>query len=436
MSAFVRILTVASLLAASACGPEKPAGPHPELQAAVTGQQRPAFVGRDAQARAIWKDEQRFYSENGFQLTWSDGERPSRAMEALVRAIQAAPANGLDPSDYAVDTLAAARDRFDPSTAHEVDLQYTYAYLRYAWHLSRGTRRPEEISKLWHAADRGIDLVASLNGAIESGDIEQALEEIVPKAPQYHGLRGELAKARQRGADTDELQIIAINLDRWRWMPNDLGPRYLFVNIPAFRLDAFENGTSVLDMKVVTGRKEDATPVMRDEMTHVVFSPYWNIPASIVQEEILPALEKNPDYLERQNIEMVSASGESDDVRFRQRPGAGNALGLVKFMFPNNHSIYLHDTPADALFGRMQRAFSHGCVRVEQPIELAQYVLRDQPEWPQDRIETAMHAGTERTVKLSQPIPVYLAYFTAWEEHGTLQTRPDIYGHDRAHLSR
>jgi murein L,D-transpeptidase YcbB/YkuD len=105
-------------------------------------------------------------------------------------------------------------------------------------------------------------------------------------------------------------------------------------------------------------------------------------------------------------------------------------------MFPNNHSIYLHDTPADSLFGRMQRAFSHGCVRVEQPIELAKYVLRDRAEWTQDRIEKAMHAGTERTVKLSQPIPVYLAYFTAWEEHGTLQTRPDIYGHDRAHRSR
>ena len=153
-----------------------------------------------------------------------------------------------------------------------------------------------------------------------------------------------------------------MNMDRWRWLPDDLGSRYLLVNIPAFRLDAIENGKSVLAMDVVTGKKDSPTPVLADEMTTVVFSPYWNIPADIVTKEILPKAEKDPDYLARNNIEL-DASGQ----HYRQRPGEGNSLGQVKFLFPNHFNVYLHDTPAQALFNRIERDFSHGCVRLSQP---------------------------------------------------------------------
>jgi murein L,D-transpeptidase YcbB/YkuD len=246
-----------------------------------------------------------------------------------------------------------------------------------------------------------------------------------PSSPQYQGLKHQLALAHGRG-DAAAVQQIAMNMERWRWLPDDLGGRYVLVNIPAFRLDVIESGRSVLDMKVVTGKKASPTPVLADQMTTVVFSPYWNIPQDIVRKEILPKVEKDPDYLEKNNME---ADGESG--RYRQRPGKGNSLGGVKFLFPNHFNVYLHDTPSQSLFERVERDFSHGCVRLDEPDALAQYVLRDQPEWTPEKIAEAMRSGTERAVKLKQPLPIYLVYFTAWEEDGQLKTVPDVYGLDR-----
>jgi len=183
----------------------------------------------------------------------------------------------------------------------------------------------------------------------------------------------------------------------------------------------------VLEMKVVTGKKDSPTPVLADRMTTVVFSPYWNIPTDIVDKEITPKIEKDPEYLDKQHIEV------DDRGRYRQLPGPGNSLGRVKFLFPNHFNVYLHDTPAQALFNRVERDFSHGCVRVDDPDALARYVLRDQPEWTAEKISAAMQSGTEQAVKLKSPLPIYLVYFTAWEEGGALKTVPDVYGLDRRH---
>ena len=185
----------------------------------------------------------------------------------------------------------------------------------------------------------------------------------------------------------------------------------------------------MLDMKVVTGKKSSPTPVLADRMTTVVFSPYWNIPQDIVQKEIVPKLEADPGYLDRNNMEA------DENGRYRQRPGKGNSLGQVKFVFPNHYNVYLHDTPAQSLFERVERDFSHGCVRLDEPMKLAQYVLRDQPEWTDEKI-TRGDAGRHRARRaLKQPLPIYLVYFTAWEDGGTLKTVPDVYGIDRRHMA-
>lgn len=241
------------------------------------------------------------------------------------------------------------------------------------------------------------------------------------------------------------LSQVAMNLERWRWLPDDLGARHLLVNIPYFHLIAREDGKAVLDTRVVVGKPGNETPTFSDEMTHVVFSPYWNIPETIALEETAPAIARDPNYLARNNMEVVNASGgvvpassipwgDEQAVRglsFRQRPGATNALGLVKFMFPNQHNVYLHDTPTDSLFSRIGRAFSHGCVRVEEPETLAAYVLRDQPKWTAEAIHDAMRAGEEQHVKLSQPLPVHLIYMTAWvDDRGGLHFQDDVYGYD------
>src|SRR5215203_1299946 len=235
---------------------------------------------------------------------------------------------------------------------------------------------------------------------------------------------------------------IQMNMERWRWLPRDLGERYILVNIPEMRLDVYEGDKVPLTMKVVVGKPDSQTPIFNDEMTYLVFSPYWNVPETIAQDETLPAVIKDPGFLTRNNMDIVDKAGNAVDpasldlsdpaaYRFRQRPGNDNSLGLVKFMFPNQFNVYLHDTPADSLFGRAARSLSHGCVRVEQPEELANYVLRDQPEWDGERIQAAMHGGEEKIAKLKAPLPVYLGYWTARARpDGTVHFRPDVYDVD------
>ena len=245
------------------------------------------------------------------------------------------------------------------------------------------------------------------------------------------------------------IQQVAINLQRWRYMPDDLGERHFLVNIPYYHLMARESGKTVMDIRVVVGKPGNNTPIFSQDMESVVFSPYWNIPDTIAENETAPAVARDPNYLAKQGIEILRVSGKgtetvsasdvnwdsADAVRglvFRQKPGDGNALGHVKFLFPNQYNVYLHDTPADSLFAKPGRAFSHGCIRVEEPETLAKYVLKDYPEWDDEKIFAAMRAGVEKHVKLKQTIPVHITYFTAWvDDKGGLHFQPDIYGYDR-----
>jgi len=237
------------------------------------------------------------------------------------------------------------------------------------------------------------------------------------------------------------IRTIALNLERWRWLPDPMPARYLIVNVPDFRLEAIENGKMVMDMRVVVGQPDNKTPIFADEMTHVIFSPYWNVPPGIAKDETIPRVMNDPGFLSRNNMEVVNQSGhvvDADSVdwsntnglRIRQRPGSDNALGGVKFVFPNNFDVYLHDTNATKLFDRIERGLSHGCVRVEEPLKLAQYVLRDQPEWTAESIDAAMKAGQEKHVKLSTAIPVYIVYKTAWVHDGGVRFLKDLYEHD------
>jgi len=239
----------------------------------------------------------------------------------------------------------------------------------------------------------------------------------------------------------EKIRSIELNMERWRWLPDTMPARYLLVEVPDYRLDAIENGKSVLDMRVVVGAPDKKTPIFADEMTTVIFSPYWNVPPDIAKTETAPNAAKDPGYLDRNNMEVVDASGQPVDassvdwsnpsgVRIRQRPGAGNALGGVKFIFPNNFDVYLHDTNAGKLFDRIERGLSHGCVRVEEPQKLAEYVLRDFPEWTPEQISAAMQAGQEKGVKLKTPIPVFIVYMTARVHEGGVRFLKDIYGHD------
>ncbi len=241
------------------------------------------------------------------------------------------------------------------------------------------------------------------------------------------------------------LRQIAANMERYRWLPRTLGDRYIFVNVPAFRLEAYEDGKPVLDMKVIVGAEynDRATPAFSDSMSYVVFRPYWNVPANIALDEILPAAERDPGYMSRHGYEVVRGWGddapvlgqfapsydeiESERLRIRQRPIRQNALGSVKFIFPNDFAIYLHDTPTQSLFDRDVRAFSHGCIRVERPVDLAHFVLG----WDDARIREAMTSGPEnRQLPLERKLPVYILYLTTYVRNGELYFGNDLYERD------
>jgi murein L,D-transpeptidase YcbB/YkuD len=216
---------------------------------------------------------------------------------------------------------------------------------------------------------------------------------------------------------------IAANMERYRWLPRSFGSRYIFVNVSAFKLEAYDSGQKKLEMKVIVGQEyqDKATPVFADSMETVVFRPYWNVTPDIAAKEVFP---KGEAYMARENMETYRENGQ---LRVRQRPGPKNALGFVKFLFPNDFNIYLHDTPNHELFKEDIRAFSHGCIRVEKPAELAQWVLG----WPADKVQSNMdNPPDNKSVKVPAKIPVYITYFTSYINNGQLYFGNDLYNRD------
>lgn len=224
----------------------------------------------------------------------------------------------------------------------------------------------------------------------------------------------------------DRIKAISVNMERCRWVSPEMNTaqEFITVNIPAFWLQYIRDGKEVMTSRVVVGKEMNKTVVFSGKLSYIVFAPYWNVPTSILEKEIKPELAKNPNYLAEHNMEWY-------DGRLRQKPGGNNSLGLVKFMFPNSNNIYLHDTPAKSLFNKDERAFSHGCVRVEKARDLAVMITKNDGKWTADKVDKAMNAGTESSYVLKKKIPVYIAYFTAWaDENGNTAFFDDVYQRD------
>ncbi len=231
------------------------------------------------------------------------------------------------------------------------------------------------------------------------------------------------------------LQQILLNLERMRWLPSRPEGDMILVNIPEFVLHVYDGKKNVWNMNVVVGKEGHNTMMFSGDLNQVVFSPYWNVPVSIVKSEILPSIAKDPGYLARNNMEQTGTEGGYPVIR--QLPGPDNSLGKVKFLFPNSFNIYFHDTNAKSLFSKDKRAYSHGCIRLAEPEKMAQYLLRHQPEWTDSKIFDAMNSGNEKYVKLKEPVPVFITYYTAWVgENGQLNFREDIYDHDKKLTAR
>jgi L,D-transpeptidase YcbB len=322
------------------------------------------------------------------------------------------------------------------------------------------------------SGDRG-PRVASLrrrlhaSGDLDSGNDSDVYDRNVAGAVarfrRRHGLPGDsIADQATLGAMNvpveQRIRQMEINLDRYRWLPAELTERYVLVNIPDYRLYAYDDGKRKFEQRVIVGDQyTNATPVFADSMTYLVFRPEWNVPPGILAREILPRLRDDDHYdLAARGLEVVDSVGrlvrdaseiDWDDIdrtkplayHIRQKPGPTNALGRVKFMFPNRFNIYLHDTPSRKLFQRERRTLSHGCVRVENPVQLAEFALDGQDGWDAGKIDEALtDSGKPKSqvVSLRQPLPVYLLYLTAFVQNGQVQFRNDPYGKDRRALER
>jgi murein L,D-transpeptidase YcbB/YkuD len=384
--------------------------------------------------------------------------------------------NEIGSSNFtATDLVALVRqtldaDHFADALQHLSPSQAGYARLRQAVATYQtiaakgGWPRIPDGPKL-QKGDRGSRVAALHKRLLITGDLEQktlhsgdlfdAVVELGLRRFQgRHGLEpdgvvGQATLAELNVPVETRLRHLTLNMERWRWLPENLGERHITVNIPDFALQVVEQTQSVLSMRVVVGRPTRPSPVFSADMTYLVLSPHWYVPPTIALEDKLPLIRKDPSYVARQNFRIFhdagwgstqidplsvnwsAVSARNFPYRLRQDPGPKNALGRVKFMLPNRYQVYLHDTPSKTLFTKTERAFSSGCIRLEKPIELAEYLLGADPKWSRQRILAAMATSREQTVRLSTSIPVHLLYWTAWvNEDGVAHFRRDIYSRD------
>lgn len=507
----------------------------------VRAEIKSALARRDMPDDAPWRDRRTqallraFYAKRQMRPAWTSGARPNAAARELSEMLLEADSEGLDPDEYAAAELAehlrhhagGGADSADAKALADFDLLCTIAAFHYMSDVFDGRISPKALDAVWVANPRQDDLDATLDRALEDGDVRETLRDLAPPHDGYRRLRelraryarivaaggweaipagppmkrgqrgprvaalrarlaasGDLAAKESRGDVFDEelaravarfqerygrdadgvvgdveraelnvpaearLRQIELNMERWRWLPKTLGERYLVVNIPAYRLQVLERGAPVIEMRVVVGKALSATPVFSDQMTQVVVNPTWYVPESVATNEIVPAVQEDRDYLAKNAMRAFDGAGEdaeelspasvrwSDEsetarIRFRQDAGDQNALGRIKFLFPNPFDVYLHDTPSRELFSLEERSFSHGCVRVEKPLELARYVLRGLPESGTDELEQLIATGETRAIEVPDPLPVHLVYFTAFaDEDGTAGFREDVYGID------
>lgn len=332
----------------------------------------------------------------------------------------------------------------------------------------RGERMLELRLRLAASGDLGLAGTGTEEGVADDATLfDSELEAAVKRFQSRHGLAadgvvGEKTLAVLRVPLADRVAQLETNLERWRWLPRDLGERHLLVNVPAFTLQVVEGEAVVLEMAAVVGRRHRRTPVMSDLVRYLVLNPFWEVPHQLAVEDKLPEIRKDPSYLAREGFELLRGWGAEEErvdpagvswselgrgdfpYRLRQNPGPRNALGRIKFMFPNRFNVYIHDTPSREVFARPERAASSGCIRVEKPLELAEWLLRGSP-WDRPRLEAAVAGGETSSVSLPQPVPVHLEYWTAWVEEGPgegdagdpgdnriVHFRADVYGRDAA----
>ena len=416
--------------APAAEAPPAPVAPSEPLPAAVfarLNESAPLLARLTARDREAM---QAFYALGNFKPAWIENGAFNPAAASAIERLRAAAEDGLDPIAYPIPVLGKLSRPDTDAELAEADLKLSAAIALYARDARGGRVNPASISKLvtpsldLPTADATLARVASAGA--KAGETLQAYN---PRQPGYLALKSRLASLRaghqpeaptakgsKRPKATAGEADLLVNMERWRWLPAELGPDYVFVNVPEFKLRVFRDGALKDETRVIVGKTESPTPTFSGMMEYAVVNPSWYVPPSILKQMLASGRTAG--------FEVVRRGGQ---ISLRQPPGERNALGFIKFLFPNQHAVYLHDTPNRSLFSATTRAFSHGCVRVDDPFRFADAVL---PDWTEERLKKLIGKG-ERTLRLPAKLPVHLAYFTAYvDDFGSYRTLNDLYGYD------
>jgi murein L,D-transpeptidase YcbB/YkuD len=396
----------------------------------------------------------RFYRDRENRPAWSDD-----LAHDLLAAVRRSDEQGLRPDAYHLKALTReiAGDRSAPDRLASLDVLLSDSFLHLAHDLAEGAIDPRSLhAGFERPPGPALDAARVLAAGLDAGRISDALAQCAPPHGEYAALVRALARLRRAQDPGDKAAAVhadqvRASLERWRWLPRDLGRRHLLVNAASFQLDGFESGERRLGMKVVVGEKDWQTPLAHGVISHLVLNPAWRVPRSIATREMLPAAKRDRSYFRTRELQVWSdgesgASREVDSARVdwrriepaafpyhvRQPPGPHNPLGRIKFVFANPYGVYLHGTPGDLAFARGLRAMSHGCVRVEDEVALAEFALAPDPSWTHERLLETLREAWEFRLRLPEPLPVYLVYFTATARpDGTAQFSRDSYGWDR-----
>lgn len=364
----------------------------------------------------------------------------------LVQTLASAADEGLNPQRYLananIDKTEMKGKKID-----QLELYLTAEFLKFARDIHIGIVDKSRLQADVFKAEKNFDPIATMKQLKKQG-LKKTLASLRPQHPQYDALRKALAKT----TDPVKRQLIAANLERWRWLPQEMGSKHILVNQPAYEVYIYKNNRIVDQRRVIIGKTEHASPQFSDKMTYIEFNPQWNIPQSIAVNEYLPKLLKNPNYLKTRGYSLFEnwnhGAKELDGrkvkwskidpdnpkkfpYRIVQGEGPTNALGQVKFLFPNDHAIYLHDTPSKKLFNSKNRAYSHGCIRVHNPLDFARKIFELDGAISPSKIDGVVKAGDRKSVILKDPMPIHLAYFTTWVgQGGKLEVFKDVYSRD------
>ncbi|MEO0327335.1 MAG: L,D-transpeptidase family protein [Pseudomonadota bacterium] len=374
---------------------------------------------------------------------WTGKKGLSKRGVELIRVLQAAGTDGLVPSDY----LSGIPNNIQDLTGGDLaaaELLLSQSFWKFGRDLSAGRTTPSVSEPDIVISRKKTDVPGWLKVASRKGP-KAVVDALRPSHAQYIALRGLLGSVDPKSKKGRQ---IVTNMERWRWLPRSLGKRHVLVNQAAFEMRIYDGGKLADQRRVVVGKPYHKTPMFSHAIQYAEFNPTWTVPRSIAGNEILPKLRKDPGYLEKNNykvhtswkanapamnphsVDWGSVSSKNFPYRIVQQPGSNNALGLVKFLFPNRFNVYLHDTQSKNLFSQSSRAFSHGCIRVENPLEFAEKLFGSR-SLNQAKIGKILSNPATQRVNLSKPIPVHLTYFTVWVDGGKAIFEEDIYGRDK-----